>query len=366
MSTELALDIEITNPIAVFSTESGIDPVIDEARKIVAEFNGDTSTTKGRQEIASIAHKISKLKTRLDGMGKELTAEWKAKSKLVDQSRRHMRTELDALKVQVRAPLTEWEEAEKQRTENHERTVERIKTLGADREDGTSPTLEELQANLAELQAIDTDSMEEYELEGRKTRDKMVERLNNLIESEQKRLQQEAELKQLQEEKAERERQEMEQRIKEEAAAEATREAEEKAKAEQERLEREKQEAIEREAKAKREAEEAEQQRIEAEKQAERDRIAAEERAKLEAEQAEKEKQEAVARAKQEEIDRQNAEKEREEEERKKREANKRHIGKLRKEAKEALMELEIDEPTAVKIILAIDKAKIPHISIQY
>jgi colicin import membrane protein len=384
MSTEITLDVQVANPLEAFTTEGGIDPVLSEVRKMVDEFEPDTSTAKGRDEVRSFAAKISKLKTRLDGVGKELTADWKAKSKLVDQSRKQMRDELDHLKVQARSALTAWETAEKTRVIDHEKVIDRIKNLsyGQD-EQGNSADLPTLQQYLAELQDIDTDSLEEFELEGRKTKDKGIETLTGKIEAEQQRIEQEAELQALRKEKAEREAEERRAALEAEVAARAKAEAEEATKKERERLEQEKQEAIQREHQAKEAAEQAERDRIAAEDQAKQAaEKAAEEKAKAEefaklkaeqaerdriaaAEQAEKEKIEAAEKARQEEIARQKAEKEAEQAALEKREASKRHIGKIRKEAKLALME-HTDEETAKAIILEIHAGKIPHITINY
>lgn len=75
----------------------------------------DLSTAKGRQAIASLAFKVARSKTFLDNVGKDLAADWKKQAANVDVLRRTIRDRLDALKDEVRAPLTQWEEAEKER-----------------------------------------------------------------------------------------------------------------------------------------------------------------------------------------------------------------------------------------------------------
>lgn len=186
--TDLA-KVEITNPLAVFATKGGLDPVIQEVRDFVGQFEPDLSTAKGRKEIASLAAKVSKFKVRLDGMGKDLVADWKAKSKAVDSSRKAMREELDDLKVKARQPLTEWENLEKERVIAHEATVDLIKKLGSGLNivTGESASIEDMKAYLKELEEIDTDSLEEFELEGRKEKDKAVESLTAKIEAEKQR-----------------------------------------------------------------------------------------------------------------------------------------------------------------------------------
>ncbi|MDU4245556.1 MAG: hypothetical protein E7I00_08360, partial [Varibaculum cambriense] len=86
-----------------------------EARSLVP----DVSTKKGRDAIASMAHKVARSKTYIDNAGKDLVAELKALPKQIDESRRIVRERLDALKDEVRRPLTEWE-AEQERIKAEE------------------------------------------------------------------------------------------------------------------------------------------------------------------------------------------------------------------------------------------------------
>ena len=94
----------------------------DRVQKILAQIEArakaeipDLSTAKGRAAVASLAHKVARSKTLLDDLGKGLVSEWKKQSADVDALRRTIRDRLDSLKVEVRAPLDEWEEAEKER-----------------------------------------------------------------------------------------------------------------------------------------------------------------------------------------------------------------------------------------------------------
>lgn len=112
--TKALISIEKINALEVF-TDKGVEPILEEISKKVALLQPDVSTSKGRNEIKSMASKIARSKTLLDGVGKELVAEWKAKTKVVDASRKKMRDHLDGLKETTRAPLTEWERVETER-----------------------------------------------------------------------------------------------------------------------------------------------------------------------------------------------------------------------------------------------------------
>lgn len=95
-------------------TDDGIDPYIKQAKELVANFDYDLSTVTSRAKIASLSSKVSKFKVKLDGVGKDLVAEWKVKTGLVDKSRKKMREELDELRDLARKPLTDWEDEQKE------------------------------------------------------------------------------------------------------------------------------------------------------------------------------------------------------------------------------------------------------------
>lgn len=103
--------IEVSNLTAkdVFAkgkTEELVARIEKEARSLVP----DLTTAKGRQAIKSLAYKVAQSKTALDGMGKDIVADWKEKAKRVDGNRKLIRTRLDNLRDEVRKPLTDWEE----------------------------------------------------------------------------------------------------------------------------------------------------------------------------------------------------------------------------------------------------------------
>ena len=80
----------------------------------------DITTEDGRERIKSVAYKIARSKTTLDEIGKEHVADIKAKSAAIDKERKTIRDRLDALKEEVRGPLTAWEDAEEKRVGDNE------------------------------------------------------------------------------------------------------------------------------------------------------------------------------------------------------------------------------------------------------
>ncbi|WP_370612851.1 hypothetical protein [Citrobacter portucalensis] len=102
--------IEKSSAMAVFTNNEQLDPIIEKIEKEARSLVPDVSTKKGRDAIASMAHKVARSKTYIDNAGKDLVAELKALPKQIDESRRIARERLDALKDEVRRPLTEWKE----------------------------------------------------------------------------------------------------------------------------------------------------------------------------------------------------------------------------------------------------------------
>ncbi len=125
-ATEIAL-VPKENALQVYSAENGLDPYLQKIRAEIDSFVPDVSTRKGREAIASIAYKVARSKTALDGVGKDLVAELKEVPKKIDAERKRMRDLLDSWQAEVRKPLTEWEEAEAARVAAHERRVDELR-----------------------------------------------------------------------------------------------------------------------------------------------------------------------------------------------------------------------------------------------
>jgi len=120
MSEKSLIIAEKLDAVALY-TEGGMNVILTEIEAKVKAFIPDVSTEDSRKEITSFAYKITRSKTLLDNLGKEMVAEWKAKSKKVDAVRKEARDFCDALKAEVRKPLDEWEEKERKRKEEEER-----------------------------------------------------------------------------------------------------------------------------------------------------------------------------------------------------------------------------------------------------
>ncbi|HGW0999882.1 TPA: hypothetical protein ACNPUC_004034 [Raoultella planticola] len=325
--------IEKKNAMAVFTNNDPLDPLIEAIEKEARSLVPDVTTKKGRDAIASMAHKVARSKTYIDNAGKDLVAELKALPKKIDESRRIARERLDALKDEVRRPLTEWE-AEQDRI----KAEEAMNALHA----------EALEMNIKFDQELAAKFEADHEMALLMDKDIDRERADKAAEAERQRIAREEEIKRQAEEKAKRE-----------AAEKAQREIDAAA-------------AREREA-------------ILAKERAERDRIEAQQRAEREqreaAERAEREKQAAVEaerRKAQEEADRirreaeqrehaRLAEEKRKADEQARREADVKHRKAVSVEVVKALMaNTTLTRDQAIEVLTAVKDGRIPHTGISY
>ena len=334
----------------------GMDPLLGKIKEHVLSFVPDVTTKKGRGEIASMAYKVAQTKTLLDNLGKDLTADWKAKAKVVDEERKRMREELDALKDKVRAPLTEFENREKERIESLLKRLDLIKALAGDVDDaGNKLSSKQLAERLVAAKGVDIESFEEMVADAALAKDKAILALEANITSREREEADAAELERLRKEAAEREQREMMERIRREAEEKAKKEAAEAARKEREQREREKAEAEaailrEREETARREAE-AEARRI-ADIKAANDK-AEREKAELMRQYEEKER---IVKAK----------KEAAEEAERKRQEDVQHRTAVNNNILRSLMAYGCDEETGTAIVKAMIAGSVPHVSVNY
>ena len=349
--------IEKQNAMAVFTTKEQLDPIIEAIEKEARSLVPDVSTRKGRDAIASMAHKVARSKTYIDNAGKDLVAELKVLPKQIDESRRIVRERLDALKDEVRKPLTDWENAESARKEALQQRLADLRAL-ADVIDSVGNYLPsvEIQQRIESAKAVALDdSWQEVAAEAGVAKDATIQQLEAAMIVAKQREHETAELERLRKEAEEKARLEREENIRREAAEKARRDAEQKAKAELEA-------AARREAEEKARAEAAERQRIETEQRAAREKQEAEERAR-------REKEEAVAaeRRRLEEAEAARlAEEQRKAEEEARRAADKEHRRTINRRVIADLIAQGIPEEFAQKALLAIAGGKVQDAHIKY
>ena len=325
--------IEKKNAMAVFTNNDQLDPLIELIEKEARSLVPDVTTKKGRDAIASMAHKVARSKTYIDNAGKDLVAELKALPKQIDESRRVVRERLDALKDEVRRPLTEWE-AEQARIAAEKAAEEERQRIEAEQK--------------AALEALRKQVELDHEMALLMDKDIDRERADKAAEAERQRVAREEEIKRQAEEKAKREAAEKAQREIDAAAA--------------------------REREAILAKERAERERIEAQQRAEREQREA-------AERAEREKQvavEAERRKAKEEADRVRreaeqreqarlAEEKRKADEQARREADVKHRKAVGTEIVKALLaNTSLTRDQAIEVLTAVKDGRIPHTGISY
>jgi colicin import membrane protein len=206
--------IETLTPETVF-VPGGVEAIISKLEADVRSVKTDMSTPAGRKEIASLAHKVARSKTALDDMGKDLVSGLKSQAGKIDAERRVIRDRLDALKDEVRKPLTDWENADKDRIAGHEQA---LITITAYLSFASTASVAELRGFLEELGQIAQRDWQEFAARASGTLDEVRDRLNKALAAAQKREDEAAELARLRAEQAAREQADREARIAAEAA----------------------------------------------------------------------------------------------------------------------------------------------------
>lgn len=354
--TDLAI-IEIAPDMSpAIYVENGLDSFLEKIRAGVNEVP-DLSTANGRARIASLAAQVSRSKTAVEKPGRDYLKRLKEQPKVVEAELRRFVTECDQLRDEVRRPLTEWEDAEKARTEALQQRLVDLRAL-ADVIDTSGNYLPsaDIQARILEAKSVVLDdSWQERAAEAGVAKDSTIQQLEASLVIAQKREHEAAELDRLRKEAEEKARLEREENIRCEAAEQAKRDAEEKAQAEIDA-------AARRESEARAATERAEREKIEAQQKAERE-------AKAAAEKAEQEKNAAIAaeRRRHEEAESARlAEQKRIAEEEARRAADKEHRRSINRQAIADLIESGLTQEMAEKALIAIASGKVSAVSIKY
>jgi hypothetical protein len=403
-STELAIitTLQTIVPVEFFKAGGSNDILTNLENEVRAQAAKlDISTKAGRDAIASLAYRVACSKKPLENLRKGLTEDIRKQKEAIDAEGRKADERLEALKIEVRKPLTDWENAEKERVANHEAALHLIED--EEQRAGMGWTVEEIESKIALVKQIfNSRSWQEFIERASKARIMAVAALEQALFRAQEAIREKEELERLRAEAAERAIKE-----REEASARAAKEAAERRAEEQARIAR---------AAAERERQRVENERIEAEaraKQAEAEKIAAELRAEAlrlaeaesyqaqlakerrEAEEAEERAQQAlrdaearrvaeaeaaelaasaaVAKAERERYAAVEAERQRvaarqkeELEEAEKRAKNRAHRLKIDNEALGAIVALDIPMDRAQDLLIAIAKGAVPHVTISY
>jgi len=302
-----------------------IDPILELIRAEVTKQASDLdiSTPENRKALASIAFKVTKTKTFIEGKRKELVADEKKRLAGIDAEGRRVWNILEGIADDVRKPLTEFEQKDKDRIAKHEAGIMRLQELA---KVPFGASADAIQGMIDAVGQIDTSTFDEFSSLAAGHKDRTLETLDQALSVTREVEAQRAEVEKLRAESAARQQQE--------AIDSAVREAEEKA-------------AIDAE---------VDRQRLEREKaDAERRVKEAEDRAQREANEAVERERQRVADAEAKDAADQA-----------KREANKKHVASVNKEVVEALMGAALSKTEAQAVLALIVNGSIPHVTITY
>lgn len=231
----------------------------------IAQTPVDLTTTKGRDQVRADTTKVTKTKTGIEKAAKAMTAEFRKKTKSVNDERDLLVAELQTIQDATRKPLTDWEDAKEKRLAD---LKERLGVFDLERATFDMSS-DDLMTIIAEVDAIGVGAdWDEYQPIAKKKQEEFLTVHRLTLASAQRREKDAADLARLRAEAAERDQQEAERKAAEdlarsqtEAAARIERDkADAIARAEQERIAA--QQRAEREAKAREDAEAAEALRV--------------------------------------------------------------------------------------------------------
>lgn len=312
-----------------------------------AAFVFDYESPKGNKEARSHVYKLRQTKAAVDKARKEEKAASLEYGKKVDAEAKEIIGEIEQMIAVHQTPLDEIDSREAARKQRHIDAIDRVKACGsASLQNWMITDLSDLKARQVtiESEAITESAFEEFTGQMAEAKDAALIQIREAIAHREKYDRQQAEIEAARLAAAEAARKHREEQIAKDAADRAVREVEARAKAERDAAESAARKA--RDDAARKELE----LRLQAE-QAERRQLEAEQRAK----DAEKK---ATADAK--------AKADREAAEAANREANRKHAAKVNNEILAALLDLGISEADGKKVVSAIAKRVIPHVSISY
>lgn len=142
------VSIEPRQPAELF-TPGGTDALIQHVAECVLAVPVDLTTKKGRAAIASAAMKVASSKVFVDKIGKEFVADRKREIGQIDAERKRWCDAMDALKANLRKPLTDWEVAEEKRVAYLAADIAKMESLGRV---GPQDTADQIRAAIKKLE----------------------------------------------------------------------------------------------------------------------------------------------------------------------------------------------------------------------
>lgn len=278
-STELALPTVTPEQYPALYVSGGLDPFYQQIRQQVLSEVPDITTPKGIARIKSLAAQVASSKVAIEKPGRDYLRQLKEMPKAIEAELRDWKEKMDALRDEVRRPVTDLEEQDKARVAALDARLNQIQTIKTAVE-LTPQTSVALNNYIAHVNAIVIDeTWQEYQQRAELLKTVTLAELDKALGRATVIEAQQAEIARLKAEQEERDRLQREEQI----AAHAKHEAEQLALREKIESEQREQAAKDAAARAEREAVEAKE-RLAREQQesAERERLAAERAAEQE------------------------------------------------------------------------------------
>lgn len=345
-NTELALPVINPEQYPALYVAGGLDPYYQQIREQVMSEVPDVNSKKGIDRIKSLASMVSRSKTAVEKPGRDYLKHLKEQPKIIEAELRDWVSKMDALRDEVRYPVTELEQKEKARIAALDQRLNEIHKLGSCAEFDVLPS-ETINAWIEKLDAIAIDATwDEYQDRASAAKEAAKVKLSSALQTRLTWEAQQAEIAMLKAKQEEKDRLQREEQIRINARHEAEQQAlRDKLAAEQ--REQEAKDAKERAEK------QLEQERLEA---AERQRVAVERAAEQERQRHLEEQKRIQYEVEQARIEA---------------DIKAADVEHQRAFNREAIADLlahtpELTEQQAIKILTAIIRSEIRHISIQY
>ena len=190
-------------------TPEGMDLIIAEIQKEVADFTADIATKEGRAKIISMAAKIAKCKSPIKNLASELKEESKKLIDGVNSQWNRYEKAMDDLRDSVRKPVDEIEEKEAKILKEKQDRLSEIERLSTTR---SFNSLQDLKGLLQDLEQAFNYDWNDFQFKAKSHHDIAKNYLELEIEKFIKYEAEQAELIKLKKEKAEREKKDSEEK----------------------------------------------------------------------------------------------------------------------------------------------------------
>ena len=159
--TSLAV-IDTLENSALFASGGVTDAQLAAGREwYLANAPKGIETEEKRTALKRFARPLQKLRTGIEARAKEFTGETKRKLAAIDTEKRRLVLIVGGIEDEVLRPLTEWEQEEEARKV---RLAGIVKSLGEHVVNAIYPNITSLEETIAELEAFDVSTMQEYKM----------------------------------------------------------------------------------------------------------------------------------------------------------------------------------------------------------